>query len=358
MPNPIVYILNHYQNDWQNYILTEDKSGKRYKMKHANNNYLDLERNVIRYFNKITEIFDCKFKVLLGSKNPQITSSDNISICLLIDNMKLSKGVYPYVGFNLKEQKVYIFIGRNDSKPEDTFPDNIFRRFSNEVETSMRQYHFQRDEYNNVFKTFSLRSLETNINNFETILIKLITIYIRVYNSNIVRIREYIRNNNLEKIKIRSKSELANIRKLKRKYSQSEEQYQIETNKPPKQTTNTVKSWKRDPSIGRKALARVHYSCEHVKSHKTFISKTSENYFVECHHLVPMEYQGDFGNNPLDILDNIVSLCPLCHRILHHGKTKEVEKILKKLFKERKAKLLKNNIDTSYNDLLKKYKLD
>lgn len=59
---------------------------------------------------------------------------------------------------------------------------------------------------------------------------------------------------------------------------------------------------------------------------------------MEAHHLVPVKYQQriwqDYNIN-VDCIENIVSLCPTCHRAFHNGtkevKTKLIENIYKRI---------------------------
>lgn len=73
---------------------------------------------------------------------------------------------------------------------------------------------------------------------------------------------------------------------------------------------------------------------------------------MEAHHLIPMSAQENF-NNSLDVDANIVSLCPACHRKLHHGK--EIEFELKKLFESRLELLKQSGIEITLDDLKKYY---
>ena len=63
---------------------------------------------------------------------------------------------------------------------------------------------------------------------------------------------------------------------------------------------------------------------------------------MEAHHLVPVKYQQKIWqkyNINVDCVENIVSLCPTCHRAFHNG-TKEV-----------KAQLIEN----IYNQIVPRY---
>jgi 5-methylcytosine-specific restriction protein A len=93
-------------------------------------------------------------------------------------------------------------------------------------------------------------------------------------------------------------------------------------------------SWYRDPSISKIALEKSGFSCEIDKEHETFISKSSGTRFFEAHHLIPMEYQKDFKYS-LDVPENIVSLCPNCHRRVHLSLPEDRVSLVSKLIESR-----------------------
>ena len=77
---------------------------------------------------------------------------------------------------------------------------------------------------------------------------------------------------------------------------------------------------------------------------------------MEIHHLIPLELQflDKYKNINLDCLANVISLCSNCHNNLHYGINPE--KILEKLYNERKDELLKAGIDVSLEELISYYK--
>ncbi len=103
------------------------------------------------------------------------------------------------------------------------------------------------------------------------------------------------------------------------------------------------KKYKRNPLLGKIAIHNSYYSCEHNPSHETFTSAKTKKPFMEAHHLVPVKFQRriwkKYGIN-VDCVENIVSLCPTCHRAFHNG-TDEVKK---------------NIIETVYNRIIPRYK--
>lgn len=118
-------------------------------------------------------------------------------------------------------------------------------------------------------------------------------------------------------------------------------------------------SYKKDPKIAKTVLKEKNYKCEYASlcgiEHKTFITKTGVE-FQEGHHLIPMKAQKDFDEN-LDRPENIISLCPVCHRAIHNACKTEKIKILEALYKERIKKLEECNINISFEDLFNKYYL-
>ncbi|KAA0796730.1 DUF3578 domain-containing protein [Bacillus sp. JAS102] len=123
---------------------------------------------------------------------------------------------------------------------------------------------------------------------------------------------------------------------------------------PPQENTGAGKRWKRDAAIAKEALKKVNYVCEIDPSHKTFVSEVSGENFVEAHHLIPMSLQSNFPWS-LDVPGNIVSLCPNCHRKIHHAVKSEKLQIIEDLYLQRKGVLSSFGIDISLEHLIKAY---
>lgn len=110
--------------------------------------------------------------------------------------------------------------------------------------------------------------------------------------------------------------------------------------------------FKRDPRRGRNAIENADYKCEIEETHQFFISnKTGFNY-VEAHHLIPIEYTPIFEGINIDVEENIVSLCPICHRKLHHAMIRDKLDMLKVLYETRKQGLKRKGIDITYEELI------
>ncbi|MFA5428755.1 MAG: HNH endonuclease [Sulfurimonas sp.] len=113
---------------------------------------------------------------------------------------------------------------------------------------------------------------------------------------------------------------------------------------------NGKKYFPRNLSFSKKALEKANYLCEVDKKHTTFTSKSSQHQFAEAHHLIPLRVQNEFLYS-LDVPANIISLCPMCHRKIHHGNDAEVNEIIENLLNQRKNKLNIFGIKVSLDDL-------
>jgi 5-methylcytosine-specific restriction protein A len=125
--------------------------------------------------------------------------------------------------------------------------------------------------------------------------------------------------------------------------------------KPEQKSKNSSISWPRNPGIAKAALLNVNHTCEYDSSHKTFISSSTGNSYVEVHHLVPMEKQADYDVS-LDVPENIVALCPNCHRKIHLASKVEKDPMLEKFLGQRMHTLASRGILITLDDLRTIYK--
>lgn len=110
----------------------------------------------------------------------------------------------------------------------------------------------------------------------------------------------------------------------------------------------------RSAKVAANALADARYTCEFDQDHQHFISRRNAKNYVEAHHLIPMKYQEEYVYS-LDVEANVISLCPVCHRILHHGERQDIDQILTKLYEDRRTRLELCNLNISLDDLKDKY---
>lgn len=99
-----------------------------------------------------------------------------------------------------------------------------------------------------------------------------------------------------------------------------------------------ILTYPRNRNESLEAKRRSKWQCEFDSNHTTFTSYANKNQYMESHHLVPMSAQ-DYFYYTLDYADNIVCLCPNCHRKIHYAINKEKKEILNLLFNKREKNI-------------------
>lgn len=92
--------------------------------------------------------------------------------------------------------------------------------------------------------------------------------------------------------------------------------------RPPVRSYQGRATYVRNAAIAARALQSAGYKCALASEsapHETFLVSTGNHAYVEAHHLIPMSQQPHYAYS-LDVEENILPLCPNCHRMLHHGK--------------------------------------
>ena len=83
-------------------------------------------------------------------------------------------------------------------------------------------------------------------------------------------------------------------------------------------TTNIVV----DPKVREYALEKYGRICMGNFNHKTFELRTGL-FYIEAHHVIPKSLglkDRQFQNVNLDVVENLIPLCPICHKHIHIGK--------------------------------------
>lgn len=143
-------------------------------------------------------------------------------------------------------------------------------------------------------------------------------------------------------------------------YEDSEKLNSQNNRKPQLGTGSKCNRHVTNPSLAKTVLKNSDYKCEYGilcgEEHKTFKTNARVDY-IEAHHLIPMMAQNDFGEKNLDRVENIIGLCPLCHRVAHYGNSEDKIKMLKKLYQNRIDKLrhCEHKIDITFEELINKY---
>lgn len=109
-------------------------------------------------------------------------------------------------------------------------------------------------------------------------------------------------------------------------------------------------------SYNTKELAKKNawYKCEYKSEHKTFKSNSTKNLYVEAHHLIPFSKRKEFEIN-IDIEENLVALCPNCHRKIHLAIKEEKIELLEPLYNLKIKNMIENWIKISKEELFSFY---
>ncbi|MEK4698329.1 HNH endonuclease [Solibacillus sp. FSL R7-0668] len=108
---------------------------------------------------------------------------------------------------------------------------------------------------------------------------------------------------------------------------------------------NTIgESYPRSLAESIEAKRRANYTCEMNDAHRTFINAADHQNYIEAHHLIPMAAQ-DYYDYTIDFADNIVTLCPNCHRQIHYAVPHEKGELVEILFQKRQKNYENYGID-------------
>lgn len=121
--------------------------------------------------------------------------------------------------------------------------------------------------------------------------------------------------------------------------------------------TTTKGGYRRDPRMAAEALRSAQFRCEWDGSHTTFTARKTGQNFVEAHHLIPMGEQVNHIHS-LDVPENIIALCPNCHRLIHHGRAAQRSSIAANLLQRRTVGLQARGIDVSEAAIRALYRTD
>ena len=119
------------------------------------------------------------------------------------------------------------------------------------------------------------------------------------------------------------------------------------------------KKIKKNPSLAKTVLEQARYCCAINAGHTTFISSKGVQY-MEGHHLIPCtvenaeEIDKKYQKN-IDCCENIVCLCPTCHRAIHFGDDKTKREKIRFLYRQQGQKLKKVGINITEQELLDLY---
>lgn len=120
-------------------------------------------------------------------------------------------------------------------------------------------------------------------------------------------------------------------------YDESEEIYQDSLAELDEIKITNLKArdvFARDRGLAIKRIQLEKYTCEYDPSHNLFDSRHTKLPYLEAHHLIPISLQKQIVQK-LDVIENIFSLCPFCHRAIHHANIDLTRKIINRLVDKR-----------------------
>lgn len=119
------------------------------------------------------------------------------------------------------------------------------------------------------------------------------------------------------------------------------------------QVSETYKQMAKERSNYRCILEDSESCADHY-----FTSKKENQNYMEVHHFIPREFASEFEHT-IEILDNYVTLCPCCHRKIHHAVDRERKSMIMTIYNKRKDLLEQHGLHiTSPKQVLKFYKFD
>lgn len=128
----------------------------------------------------------------------------------------------------------------------------------------------------------------------------------------------------------------------------------------PIDATKISKKYKRNPLLGKIAIQNAYYCCEKSARHETFISEKTKKNFMEAHHLVPVKYQQEIWikyHINVDCIENILSLCPNCHRAFHNGTDKVRSEMIECMYEKLLPRYKSINFNITVEEIKKLYNI-
>jgi 5-methylcytosine-specific restriction protein A len=126
---------------------------------------------------------------------------------------------------------------------------------------------------------------------------------------------------------------------------------------PPTGTSGGKTKFLRSPAVAGRVVSKSKGLCAlatPAAPHKSFLCGRRKVNYVEGHHLIPFSQQIAFAHT-IDVDENVVPLCPNCHKLLHHGKMSERVKLLNSLLTPRAAGLAARQIPINITQLTAMY---
>lgn len=99
-------------------------------------------------------------------------------------------------------------------------------------------------------------------------------------------------------------------------------------------TKNKFTKKNRNIELIKSVLKNSNYNCFFDEKHVTFPNEHRPNY-VEGHHIIPLEWNDSYEEE-LDCNENIIALCPNCHKAMHYSIDEYKKDLIEKILNENK----------------------
>ena len=130
--------------------------------------------------------------------------------------------------------------------------------------------------------------------------------------SNIIQLLSISEDNNL-KLSDLIINEEVELKKSSKDISQNRLSRINKSNTNPERLKVYSFTYKRNPDIVAEALYRAKGICEQCLEPAPFLRASDNSPYLEVHHKISLSNGGE------DTLENVVAICPNCHRKIHHG---------------------------------------
>lgn len=115
---------------------------------------------------------------------------------------------------------------------------------------------------------------------------------------------------------------------------------------------NGINLYLRNTKTALRALKMADFQCEFDESHWIGKRKGAQYALAKPRHLIPLRYAEEFSYS-LDVVSNIVSLCPTCYESLCYGSRQK--EMLEVLYRKRADSLKEAGIEITLERLLQMY---
>ena len=113
---------------------------------------------------------------------------------------------------------------------------------------------------------------------------------------------------------------------------------------------NKIRKIKRNPKLIKTIIKESNYKCFFDSNHTTFKTEKYPNY-MEGHHIIPISLKDSFEKE-LDCIENLIPLCPNCHKAIHlsvnDNKNCLIEKIINNSTKLKSFNIEKSDLQDIY----------